>query len=261
MTDELLTITGKFGSFSEYAIQLNRWMLRPIGVWPLSSSTTRIEKIVTQIVIIICWSFSLFTIIFGLLQIILEKEDIYTKLKTVGPLTYWCVGAFNYATLLFHKDDIRYCMDHIRLDWKTISRLKDQEVMFKAAKFGRYVTSVCIGFTFSGVLGFCVVIGTFKQTVKIGNQIVITHSLPCPVYKIPVHTNLMHDIIFTTQFLSAIIICFNVTGTFTFVTTLASHALGQLNVMAIWIDEFVNRISHDDKNIGILVEHHLLTLR
>ncbi|XP_017759710.1 PREDICTED: odorant receptor 22c-like [Eufriesea mexicana] len=261
MTDELVTMVEKFGSLSEYYIRLNRWILKPIGAWPTSSSATRKEKIVTQIVIIICWCILLFTMISGLLHMILEKEDIYIKLKAIGPVIFWCTGTFNYVILLLHKDDICFCIEHVRADWKIITRVKDQRVMFKAAKLGRYIASICAEFTFGAILGFCIISGTFKQTMKVRNETIITYSLPCPVYKLPIHTNPTHSIIFTTQFLSAIILSANASGFFTLVATLTSHAFGQLNVMMTWISEFVNQTSNHNKNtninvIGVIVEHH-----
>ncbi|XP_043517130.1 odorant receptor 4-like [Frieseomelitta varia] len=266
MTDELRTIERKFGNLSKYSIQVNQWILKPIGAWPITNSTTTVEKITTRMLTVVCWCFSLFTIIPGVLNIMLEKEDIYLKLKTLGPLSHWCVGGFNYAVLLLRKNDIHYCIEHIRTDWKMITRSEDQQVMLKNAKLGRYVAGFCAAFMHGGVFCTCLVLGAFKRTIEIGNETMAVYTLPCPAYKFPVQTNPTHDIILGTQFLSAFIASSSAAGAFSLATVFASHAVGQLSIMTTWVDEFVNRQSRDENNndcvnkIGIIVEHHLRVL-
>lgn len=267
MTDDPVTVERKFGSLSEYSIQVNRWILKPIGAWPSSNSTTNREKFMSWILNVICWCFSLFTIIPGVLNILLEKEDLYLKLKMFGPLSHWCVGGFNYAVLLLRQGDIHYCIKHIRTDWKTITRLEDQRVMLKNAKLGRYIACFCAAFMHGSVFCTCLVLGAFKRTIEVRNETILVYTLPCPAYKLPVQTNPGHDIILGTQFLSAFIATSSAAGAFSLATVFASHALGQLNIMVTWINEFVNQHSKDQNNnaranrIGIIVEHHLRALR
>ncbi|XP_016910447.2 odorant receptor 22c isoform X2 [Apis cerana] len=265
MSDDLAEIEKKFGSLNEYSIQFNRWVLKPIGAWPASLYTTRIEKIISKILIILCWSFSLFTLIPGVLHFILEKEDTYLKLKTVGPLSHWCIGGFNYAVLLLRKNDILHCIEHIRVDWNIITKKQNQQVMLKYAKIGRYIAIFCTAFLQGGVLCTCLALGVFKTTIKNGNETIQIYNLLCPAYKLPVQTNPTHDIILGTQLLSAFITSSSAAGAFSLATVFASHALGQLNIMVAWINEFVNRPMELDNDvyvnkISIIVEHHLRIL-
>lgn len=266
MADDLAKIEKKFGDLSEYSIQFNRWILKPIGAWPASFYKSRIEKIVSKILIVICWISSLFTLIPGVLHVFLEKEDIYVKLKILGPLTHWLVGGFNYAVLLLCKDDIHYCIKQICADWNIITKKQDQQVMLKNAKIGRYVAVFCTVFLQGGVFCTCLALGAFKKTIKVDNETVNIYNLPCPAYNMPVDTNPTHDIILGTQLLSAFICSSSTAGAFSFVAICASHALGQLNLMVIWINEYVNRPKKLNNNayinkIGIIVEHHLRILR
>ncbi|XP_017759756.1 PREDICTED: odorant receptor 4-like [Eufriesea mexicana] len=264
MADELTEVKKKFGSLSEYSIQLNRWFLKPIGAWPESSSTTRHEKILSQISIIICWCISLFTIIPALLRLILEKEDLYLKLKAFGPLCHWIVGVFNYAALLLRKDEIRRCIEHIQADWEIITRITDQRIMLKNAKIGRSIAAFTAAFVHSGIVSTCIVLGALKHTIKVDNETINIYTLPCPPYKIQTDTNPTHGIILGSQFLSGFIASSSAVGAFSLATVFASHALGQLDVMAIWINEFVNQ-SNQEKDththeISVIVEHHLRIL-
>ncbi|KAK1131477.1 hypothetical protein K0M31_017761 [Melipona bicolor] len=267
MTNDLRTVERKYDNLSEYSIQVNRWILKPIGAWPAQNSTTSFEKITSRILTVICWCFWMLTIIPGALNIILEKEDMYIKLKTLGPLSDWSVGGFNYAMLLLRRNDIHNCIEHIRTDWKMITRSEDQQVMLKNAKVGRYIAGFCAAFMQGGVFCGCIAAGVFQRTVEVGNETVIIYTLPCPPYKLPVQTKSIHDIVLSIQFLAAFIAVSSTTGAFGLAIVFASHALGQLNIMVPWINEFINQQSRDQNSnacvnkIGAIVEHHLRVLR
>lgn len=112
MTNDINVAKQKFDNLSEYSIKLSRWYLKPLGAWPTSSSTTKMERIMSQILIVICWCIILFTVIPGILYIVFVKQDIYVKLKIFGPLSHWCIDGFNYAILLLRKNDILHCIEH-----------------------------------------------------------------------------------------------------------------------------------------------------
>ena len=116
MADDIATVQKEFENLNEYSIQFNKWFSKTIGVWPLPSSTSKFEKIVTRILIIVCSIITLFVIIPSMLHFILVKEDIISKLKSLGPISYCFGGGLNYAVLLLRKNDIRYCIDHIEAD-------------------------------------------------------------------------------------------------------------------------------------------------
>ncbi|XP_003691291.1 odorant receptor 4-like [Apis florea] len=265
MADDISAIQKKFGNLNEYNIQLNRWLSKTIGVWPLPSSTSKFEKIMTRILIFLCWIIALFVIISSLLHVTLVKEDIISKLKMLGPISYCFGGGLNYAVLLLRKDDIRYCIDHIEADWKAITRTGDRQVMFKNAKIGRIISGCIASFMQVSTICFGIVFGVFKQKIKIGNESMEIHVLPFPTYKIPVDTNLEHSIVLGFQFLTGCIMSATVVIAFSLATVFACHAAGQLTIMVTWIKEFVNRPQEENKNmrvneISVIIEHHLRIL-
>ncbi|XP_006615241.1 odorant receptor 4-like isoform X4 [Apis dorsata] len=265
MADDIVAIQKKFDNLNEYSIQVNRWLSKIIGVWPLSSTTSKFEKIMTRILILLCSIIALFVTIPSLLHFILVKEDIISKLKMIGPISYCIGGGLNYAILLFLNDDIRYCIEHMETDWKTITRTDDRQVMFKNAKIGRIISG-CIGsFMQVSTISYCTVFGVFKQTIKIGNESMEIHVLPFPTYKIPIDTNLGHGIVLGFQYLTACIMSATVVIAFSLATVFACHATGQLTIMIMWIEEFVNRPQEKNKNvrvneISVIIEHHLRIL-
>lgn len=114
MTFEGTTI--ELDSPSDYSLQLNRWYLKPIGAWPASSSSSRLERIVSIVLIVISYFAISFTVIPCIMHILLEDEDTQKKLRGLGPLSHWLVGGINYTTLLSRSKQIRRCVEHLKVN-------------------------------------------------------------------------------------------------------------------------------------------------
>ncbi|CAL7936649.1 unnamed protein product [Xylocopa violacea] len=254
-------------SHSDYSLQLNRWFLKPIGAWPASPSTSRRERIVSILLNVVCYSSMLSTAILSLLYLLLEHDSFYMKLKMTAPVSHWFFSSWNYTTLLRRSKEIRYWMDHMEADWRTVTRDEDRKVMLKNAQFGRYVATFCAAFMQSGILGFCFVTALNTEEVRVGNETRIVHALPCLVYKklVNVDESPTNEIVLFMQVFSVFIANSSTVGTYSLAAVSAAHACGQLNVVMLWITEFVNESRNREKSIafkeiGMIVEHHLRTL-
>lgn len=266
MTNKSVISRESFDSLCDYSLQLNRWLLKPIGAWPLSSSS-KLERIVSFFLIVLCYGFILFTVIPCLFHIVLEDENLHMKLKVFGPLSHWFIGGINYTTLLLRNKEIHYCIKHMQTDWKIVNRAKDQEVMMKYAKVGRYIAALCAVFMQSGVLTYCVVTAFSTQIIKIGNETKIVHMLPCAVYKelISIDTSPTNEIVLVSQFVSGFIVNSIAVGAISIGAVFTAHACGQLTIITRWIREYINRSKDNNKNvvineIGDIVEYHLRIL-
>ncbi|XP_033302046.1 uncharacterized protein LOC117206647 [Bombus bifarius] len=267
MTTEVVITEGDSKRNSDYSLQLNRWFLKPIGAWPSSPSTTRLEKIVSLILNIVCFSTLVLTAIPSLLVIILEDETFNFKLKTFGFVNHWFVSSFNYAVLLMHNKDIRKCVSYIEADWRTVTREEDQHVMLKNARIGRYIAAFTAIFVQSSVLCFCFVTALNTVEIRIANETRVLHVLPCAVYKKLVNVDEIptNEFMLFLQIWSTVIANFSTIGIFSLAAVLTAHACGQLNVITLWIAEFVNETRVEKKTggfiqIGVIVERHLRTL-
>ncbi|XP_012246636.1 uncharacterized protein LOC100748942 [Bombus impatiens] len=265
MSNEAVIIEAD--SSSDYCLQLNRWFLKPIGAWPSSPSTTRLEKIVSFILNIVCFVSVIITAIPSVLLLILEDESINLKLKTLDFLSHLFVSSFNYSTLLLHSKDIRQCVEHIEADWRSVTREEDQHVMMKNGKFGRYVAASCAIFMQGGILCFCFVTALTTVEIQIGNETRVLRLLPCAVYKklVNVDESPANEIMLSLQIWSALIANSSTVGIFSLAAVLAAHACGQLDVIMAWITEFVKETRKQKgtssfQEIGVIVERHLRTL-
>lgn len=249
---------------SDYSIQLNRWFLKSVGAWPSSASTTIRERVISTILIIICYSLIAYTVIPCILNILFEETDMKKKLRAVGPLSHWCMGGMNYFSLLFRSRDIRRCVQHIRTDWRTVTELEDRQVMLRYAKVGRFVAGLCAIFMHGGVFSHSVLQGITPTFEKIGNISVLVHVLPCPSYSKFVDTTQSpaEEIALTLQLISSIVVNSVTVGACSLAAVFAMHACGQLNVLMRWLNQLNDRkqdgVQHQ---LAIIVEHHLRVLR
>ncbi|CAK9804326.1 hypothetical protein ANTQUA_LOCUS4044 [Anthophora quadrimaculata] len=267
MTDEPVVTHINPTVHSDYSLQFNRWSLKPIGAWPSTLSTSKHERIISVALIVICFSLILFSIIPCWLHVFLEDESFYIKVKVIGPLAHWMLGAIIYITLLLRRNDIRHCVNHIETDWKMVTRKKDEKVMLRNAKFGRYVAIFCAIFVQGGIMAYCLITASNTQIMEIGNETRILHTLPLATYEklIPVDKNPVNEIVILSQFLSGFIVNTSEVGIFSLAAVLAAHACGQLDVLMVWIDDFVKEARNGGKDalfreIAIIVEHHLRVL-
>ncbi|KAL6259099.1 hypothetical protein P5V15_009021 [Pogonomyrmex californicus] len=249
---------------SDYSIQLNRWFLKPVGAWPSSSTTTTKEKMISTILIIICYSLIAYTVVPCILNILFEETDVHKKLRAVGPLSHWCMGGMNYFSLLFRSRDIRRCVQHMRADWRTVTKIEDRQVMLRYAKVGRFVAGLCAIFMHGGVFSHSVLQGTTPTFEIIDNASVSVHVLPCPSYSKFMDTTQSPagEIALTLQLISSIVVNSVTVGACSLAAVFAMHACGQLNVLMRWLDQLDDRRQEDtvQRRLAIIVEHHLRVL-
>ena len=264
----MTTVEDNSRSLSDYSLQLNRWFLKPIGAWPLSASTSRLERIVSLILNFLCYFFVLFTVIPCLFFLWLEDEAVPVKLKTLGPFSHRFIGGINYTTLLLRGKEMHSCIKHIQNDWKIITRKEDQKVMIKYAKIGRFTAAFCAAFMQGGVLSHCVILAFAKKIIQVGNETRTLRVLPCMPYKklIPVDTSSTNAIVLASQFISGFIVNSTTAGAVSIAAVFAAHACGQLSIMTTWVNEFVSRSKNRNSNVGLneigkIVQHHLRVLR
>ena len=268
MTNNFVTTEETFDNLCGYSLQLNRWLLKPIGAWPAFTSTSRCDRIISFALVILCYGLVVFTVIPCMLHLIFEDGTVYAKIEIFGALSHWFIGGLNYTNLLLRNRNIHYCICRMQTDWKAVRRPEDLRVMMKHAKVGRLVAAVCTVFMQSSILMYCAGKAVTKETVTIGNQTKIIRMLPCAVYKnlIPAHTSPTYEIVLATQFLSGVIVNSSAVGAISIGAVFAAHACGQLTILMTSINECLNRKKDQENNdgfddIGEIVEYHLKVLR
>ncbi|XP_050457544.1 odorant receptor 4-like [Cataglyphis hispanica] len=251
---------------NNYSLQLNRWILKSIGIWPESPTSSIIEKILSKIIRIVCYSLIALTVIPSILYILFEEKDFRLKLQAIGPTSHWLMGGMNYSSLLYQNKQIRKSIVHMETDWRMVNRDDDREVMLRNARVGRIIAVVCALIMQGGVLGNNVAKGLSPLIMVIGNETITIGRLPLPSYNKIVDTRFspIYEILFTLQFISGIIVNSTTVGACGLAAVFTMHACGQLNIVMLRLEELVEGKRHEivvTKKLANLVEHHLRTLR
>ncbi|XP_029160853.1 uncharacterized protein LOC114932694 [Nylanderia fulva] len=255
-----------FKTINNYSLQINRWCLKVLAAWPITN--TLIEKIIS-FVMIIFWSVALAIVLIPcIFYVLLEDSDFATKIGIFGPLFNRIVGVISYWTLLKRRRDIRNCIRHMETDWQLIRRIEDREIMLQYAKFGRFIAGFSAAFTQGGQLLYSIAKSLRTTTIIVNNQTFITHPMTCPAYSRIIDTRFspINEIMIVIQFLTSCAVNCAIMSVCSLTGVLAMHACGQLRIMCVWLNKFVEdykkvKTNSVELKLTTIIEHHLRVLR
>ncbi|XP_032669684.1 odorant receptor 4-like isoform X2 [Odontomachus brunneus] len=253
-------------SNNDYSLQLTRWFLIPIGIWPRANTATRVEKFTSRALILICSSLIAIIAVPCLLYVSLEEKNVQLKISTLGPLNHWFMGMINYWLLVAHSDNIRKCVRHMETDWRLVQQNEDREVMMRHAKIGRFVSGFCAVFMQSGTFLFDIGKALTTTIVVVGNETISMHPMTCPIYKkfIDVRFSPANEIMIVVQLVSGFVVNMVIIGACSLDAVFAMHAYGQLDMLFTWLNKLVVDNNKGNQSAGqrlaIIVEHHLRVL-
>ncbi|XP_018364260.1 PREDICTED: odorant receptor 82a-like [Trachymyrmex cornetzi] len=256
-----------FNHINNYSLQINRWCLKPIGAWPITSTSSTLEKIAAIVLNIFCSLTIAIVLVPCILYVILEDQTIMAKIDTFGPLFHRIMGSISYWTLLKRSHDIHNCIQHMEMDWQLIQRIGDRETMLQYAKFGRFIAGISAAVTQGGQLLYGTAKAIKTTTIVVGNETFKMHPMTCPTYSKILDTRFspINEIMLTIQFVSACAVGSAIVSVCSLAGVFAMHACGQLNVLYAWLNELV--IDYEEKGnqsveqkLAAIVEHHLRAL-
>ncbi|XP_032669650.1 uncharacterized protein LOC116843377 [Odontomachus brunneus] len=251
----------------QLSIQLNRWLLKPIGVWPQSADISWVEKFVYVLVNIICTSMIGFLFIPCVMYIVLESEDTYYTLKLSGALSFCLMAIVKYSSLICRENDIRRGIQHIETDWIDTQHYSDRNIMIRNAKFGRRLVVICAFFMYGGAVFYYLAMPFSMGKITEPDTNLTYRPLVYPVAKVVVDARYspVSEIFFWLQCMSGFIAHSITTGACSLAAVFAIHAYGRLEVLMKWIEHLVDGRedfcgSMDDR-LAMIVQQHVRVLR
>lgn len=161
-----------------YAAQVSFWLLKPIGAWPLEQRAKPMEIIIYILSIVIAMFFQLFMIVPWIICIVTAKWSIYEILRTACPLIFSITVFLRYLLLLFHRNEIRSCIDRIVEDWRNATMIEDRKIMLANAKSGRFFGIISVAFMFGSGIPYACMPLVLPSVVTEDNMTI--RSLPNP---------------------------------------------------------------------------------
>lgn len=253
-----------------YSIQLNRWFLKPIGAWPLALCETTMEKLSCVILMVNSCFLIGFLLLPCTLCTILVGTDLDTKIRMIGPLSFFLMAAVKHYILIARNENIGQCIRHVRADWNrvTLGHVKDRQIMLDSAKFGRWLSVISAVFMYSGgffyttLMPFCA-----KRTEIIDNE---TVRLPAfPIYRglFDPRTSPFFEIVEFLQALAGYVIYTITIGVCSLAAVFVMHACGQFRILMLKMEDLADgkhrksTSSTTDGRLGDIVRCHIRILR
>ncbi|XP_076376058.1 odorant receptor 4-like [Megalopta genalis] len=245
------------------SIEWNRWILKPMGVWPRSRHASNTEVCFNWLMHAVCYSLISFLFVPCYLYVSFEVNEVYDKLKQYGPLTFCMMAFAKYSSLIVHVNDIRECIKCIDWDWRNVNHAEDRGIMIANANFGRRLVKVCTFFMFSGFVFYyiAVPISIGKISVQGENHSFIPLVFPVTKLIVDTHQNPTNEIFFAIQFFGGMLIHAIAAGACSLAAAFAVHACGQMQVLMCWmgylVDGRVDMSSSTNARIARIVTQHV----
>lgn len=251
----------------ERSLQLIRWLLKTIRVWPRSSEASIVGRALSEFLILACNFFIFSTMIpCGLAVFIEGRENIELRVLHMGPFIYWVMSSMKYFCLLLHVDDIRSCVEYIEADWRIVKSGADREVMLRSAKLGRFIAAFITALMHIGVQFYNITRYLPENVVNIGNSSVLIHELPYPFYQEILDTRFSpsHEVMLIIQIISSFLVSGVTVAICAMTAVFVMHACGQLKILMMQLDNIVDSdidVKTVQRRLGFIVEHHLRVIK
>ncbi|XP_029161004.1 odorant receptor 13a-like [Nylanderia fulva] len=247
-----------------YAAQISIWLLKPIGAWPLKQQATKME-IIYNLSIVIAMFFQLFLIIPWILCIITAKWSIYEILRTACPLIFTITVFLRYLLLLFHRNEIRSCIDRIIEDWRNVAIIEDRKIMLANARTGRFFGIVSVAFMFGSGIPYAFMPLLLPPVVTEDN--VTIRSLPDPseLIFLDVQVTPIYEVVYALETISCCTMYTVFCGICSLTAKFVTHACGQCEILIYFFEELIDGGDRNkgtiDQRISTVVTQHLRILR
>ncbi|CAK9805265.1 Odorant receptor 4 [Anthophora quadrimaculata] len=262
-----ISIEYDYNSNMKLSVQMSRWILKPIGVWPNSANISIRERYFYWLINVICYSLIMFLLVPCSLYVILEVEDVYNRIKLLGPLNF-CVMAFlKYHMLIVYENDIRECIERIEWDWKNITYSKDKDIMIENAIFGRRLIIICTFFMYSGFAFYYIAIpiSVGKIPAQDVNVTFIPMVFPFSKFIVDTRYSPINEILFSLQVLAGCLMHSITSAACSLAAMFATHACGQMQVLMNWLKHLINgrpdMCNNVDRRIAKIVNQHVRILQ
>ncbi|CAK9826102.1 Odorant receptor 83a [Anthophora retusa] len=240
--DTSVTTEHDYNKYLNLSIELNRWLLKPFGIWPSAHKPTGTGKYFIWLINLLCYSLMGFEFISCGMYVILEVEGAYGHLKLMGPITFFAISFLKYYLLTFHEDDILECIEQIKWDWKNVKCIDDRNVMVTYAYYGRRLIIICTFFLCSSFVFFYVITPINAGIIVTidGNHSCLRMPFPFPKTIADADYSPFNEIFFTVQFVTGIVMHGVTSATCSLAALFAIHGCGQMEVLKSWLQHLVD---------------------
>ncbi|XP_032689594.1 odorant receptor 82a-like [Odontomachus brunneus] len=246
-----------------YTYELNRFVLRLLGIWPYTNTNFWILQKTKETVLIfgffVLLSFELTSM---LLYIFMVLKGTRARIKVMATLLFTIVSILKYSNLLYIKNQMRSCMARVEKDFQSVTSPTARNTMLFHVRTGRRLFILCSIFMYGAGMTYRTLIPLSRGKIVTAQNITI-RPLPSPAYYVVFDPQISptYEIVFFVQ-------CF--TGLFKYTITVAAcgvaalftmHIVAQLDILMALMNNLTNEHEDEDVNrkLSVIVEHQIKT--
>lgn len=253
----------------DYAVKMNRWLLKPLGVWPPTchENLSITGKLMNRSLVFSTTFLLGFIILPGSLYTFMREKKTEVRVKLIGALSFCVMAILKYIFLLTGNTGVGYCMEHLVNDWRYVSNPQDRHIMLSYAFFGRFGTVVCAFFMYGGGLFYAVVMPLLRGSIFIPEANLTLRPLAYPSYYVFFDPQIkpFYEIVFVTHCCCAFVMHTIATAGCGLGVLFVMHACGQLEILVTWLNDLVQSYSKGiftlDDSISRIIHQHVRVLR
>ncbi|XP_023318767.1 uncharacterized protein LOC106657151 isoform X3 [Trichogramma pretiosum] len=265
------------GEESSYAIQMNRYFLKPIGIWPVGEDASGLVKTLRDANVVACFWLICFLLVPCALHTFLEEPNPNIKLKLIGPMSFCLMALAKYCSLVGYIPEIAACFEHVEQDWTMYRRTNSQyelRTMRRNAKIGRKLALLCAAFMYGGGFFYHTImplssgkIATTEFTQRLlellsENNTDLEHmghgprALTYPIYArlLNVERSPVYEIVFAVQTVSGFVLYTITIGACSLAATFVVHVCAQLQIVMDLLGNLADGTIEDGGGGGLGVD-------
>ncbi|XP_078043440.1 uncharacterized protein LOC144473446 isoform X2 [Augochlora pura] len=153
-----------------YTLEMCRWVMRPIGIWSfVYHRISKLEKLVSIVMLTLCFSDLLFSIIPPGHYLIFVEKNMYVTVKLLGPLGFCVSSMIKYLYLVLKGNVFKDCIVHVERDWQTVVDQRYRQIMLRQSSISRNLIILCAVFLYSGGMSYHTIMPFVSKPKMRGN--------------------------------------------------------------------------------------------
>ncbi|CAL7936636.1 unnamed protein product [Xylocopa violacea] len=248
-----------------YSLQMCRWLLQSIGVWPLVyEGASRLEHVVSVILMIICFSLLYFVIVPSSHHIFYVEKDLDTKMKLFGPIGYCISSSIKYCYLSMNGGVFKRCIVHVKRDWKAVQDPSHRTIMLKYVAISRRLITICAVFLYTGGISYHTVMQFLSKERSKSNNTFKPLTYPGCDWFLDEQSSPTYEILLLSQCLATMIMHTITTAAYSLAAIFVTHICGQIQIQITKLQELVEMRKKPDGTrdaFAIIVHDHVEILR
>ncbi|XP_015431151.1 PREDICTED: odorant receptor 4-like [Dufourea novaeangliae] len=248
-----------------YTLEMCRWLLKPIGMWPLvKKRACKLEKATSIVILFACFTCLLFVILPSGYSAFIVEKSVQNKVKLLGPVGFCVSSAIKYCYLITKSTVFGRCIEHVQRDWQMVEQPCHRDIMLKHASFSRQLIAICAIFLYTGGMSYHTVMQFLSKERNKQNFTVRLLAYPCFDTLLDTQSSPTYEIVFSVHCVAAIILYTVTTAAYSLAATFVTHICGQIQIQMARLENLVadsrGKSSFQDR-LTVIVRSHGEVLR